>query len=114
MSRHRPEVSLQHMLDHAEEAVAMAEGKSRRDLDADRQLNLALVRLLEIIGEAAGRVNRDEQAAHPEIPWAEIVGLRNRLVHGYDSVDLDIVWQILDSDLPPLIGALQRIIMDGQ
>ena len=114
MSRHRSEVCLQHMLDHAREAVAMAEGKSRRDLDIDRQLSLALVRLLEIVGEAAGRIGRDEQAAHPQIPWAQIVGLRNRLIHGYDSVDLDIVWQVIRRDLPPLIGALERILCTDQ
>lgn len=110
MSRHRSEVLLRHMLDHAREALAMVEGKSRANLDSERQLNLALVRLLEIVGEAAGRVSRDEQATHPQIPWAEIVGLRNRLIHGYDSVDLDIVWQILKHDVPSLAEALERIL----
>lgn len=84
----------------------MARGKSRADLDTDRKLNLSLVRLLEIVGEAAGRVPKPEQDRYPAIPWTEIISLRNRLIHGYDQVDFDILWTILTEDLPPLIGAL--------
>jgi len=98
------------MLDHAREAVALADGKVRSDLDSDRLLNLALVRLLEIIGEAASRVPKQEAALYPEITWPEIVSLRDRLIHGYDSVDFDILWQIVISDLPPLISALEVIL----
>jgi uncharacterized protein with HEPN domain len=71
-------------------------------------LNLSLVRLLEIVGEAASRMPLEERIRYPDIPWAEIVGLRNRLIHGYDSVDFDILWQILSKDLPPLIEALEK------
>ena len=88
----------------------MAQGKTRADLDADRQLNLSLVRLLEIVGEAASRVPREERARHPDIPWPEIVSLRNRLIHGYDTVDFDILWKIVKQDLPPLIEALEQIV----
>ena len=95
------------MLDHAREAVAMAGGRKRTDLDTDRQFNLALVRLLEIIGEAANRVPEIQRSRIPEVPWPQIVGLRNRLIHGYDEVDFDILWQIVSSDLPKLIGALE-------
>jgi uncharacterized protein with HEPN domain len=98
------------MLDHAKEAVAMARGRTRSELDTDRQLNLSLVRLLEIVGEAAGRVPAEERARHPNIPWPEIVGLRNRLIHGYDSVDFDILWRIVSDDLPPLIAALEQAL----
>lgn len=98
------------MLDHAREAVAMAGGRTRGELDTDRQLNLSLVRLLEIVGEAAGRVPADERVHYPEIPWPEIVGLRNRLIHGYDSVDFDILWQIVSDDLRPLIAALEKAL----
>jgi uncharacterized protein with HEPN domain len=110
MSRHEGDVRLRHMLDHAKEAVAMVRGKTRVDLDTDRQLNLSLVRLLEIVGEAAGRVPPEERALNPDIPWPEIVGLRNRLIHGYDSVDFDILWQIVSDDLPPLIAALEKAL----
>jgi uncharacterized protein with HEPN domain len=97
------------MLDHAREAVAMAAGRTRADLDTDRQFNLALVRLVEIIGEAANRVPDAERAGMSQIPWPQIVSLRNRLIHGYDEVDFDILWQIVTRDLPPLIKALEKI-----
>jgi uncharacterized protein with HEPN domain len=96
------------MLHHAREAVAMASGRKRADLDSDRQFSLALVRLLEIIGEAANRVPEDQRARIPEVPWAQIVGLRNRLIHGYDEVDFDILWQIVSHDLPRLIEVLEE------
>ena len=67
-------------------------------------------RLLEIVGEAASRVPAEERTRHPDIPWPEIVGLRNRLIHGYDSVDFDILWQIVTHDLPPLIAALEKAL----
>ena len=110
MSPHERDIRLRHMLDHAREAVAMARGRSRGELDTDRQLNLSLVRLLEIVGEAAGRVPTKERVRYPDIPWPEIVGLRNRLIHGYDSVDFDILWQIVADDLPLLIVALEKAL----
>ncbi|HLF08893.1 MAG TPA: HepT-like ribonuclease domain-containing protein [Dehalococcoidia bacterium] len=96
------------MLECGREAIALAEGKTRADLDIDRQLNLSLVRLLEIIGEAANRVPKAVQASYPQIPWAEVVSLRNRLIHGYDSVDFDVVWQVVTVDLPTLVVDLQE------
>jgi uncharacterized protein with HEPN domain len=98
------------MLDHAREALGFIDGKRREDLDADRLRCLALVRLLEIVGEAAGRMPEDVCAAHPQIPWAQIVALRNRLIHGYDSIDLNILWQILTGDLPPLVTQLEAAL----
>ena len=84
--------------------------KQRSDLDTDRVLRLALVRLLEIVGEAAGRVSNDLQAQHPQIAWRQIISLRNRLIHGYDAVDMDILWQILQQDVPTLITELKKLI----
>jgi len=110
MSRRDDLIALRHMLDHAREAISLSQGKTREDLDSDRVLNLALVRLLEIVGEAANRIPREERARHREIPWPEIVDLRNRLIHGYDSVDFDILWEVITADLPPLIVALDAII----
>jgi len=112
MSAPDPMVALRQMLEYAQEAVELCRSKERSDLDQDRLLELALVRLLEIIGEAANRVSPAEQAIRPKIPWAQIVGLRNRLIHGYDAVDLDIVWQIIQQDLPLLIVQLQEIVGD--
>jgi uncharacterized protein with HEPN domain len=110
MSQRETVTRLRHMLDHAREAVAMTKGRTRADVVADRQLSLALVRLLEIIGEAAARIPQQDRALYPNIPWPQIVSLRNRLIHGYDSVDLDILWQILVKDLPPLIETLQAVV----
>ena len=95
MSLGEGQVRLRHMLDHSREAVALAVERTRGDLDNDRQLNLALVRLLEIVGEAASRTTEEERQLCPSIPWSQIVGLRNRLIHGYDSVDFDVLWGIL-------------------
>jgi uncharacterized protein with HEPN domain len=98
------------MLDHAREAYSLAESRSRADLETDRLLNFALVRLLEIIGEAANRVPIEDRSRYPNIPWPQIIGMRNRLIHGYDSVDFDILWPTLSEDLPPLITALESIL----
>jgi uncharacterized protein with HEPN domain len=95
------------MRDHARETVSLTQGRTRAELGADRLLNLAVVRLLEIVGEAATRVPPGIQDKYPAVPWQQIVGLRNRLAHGYDEVDLDLVWDIVTSDLPPLIAALE-------
>ena len=112
MPRRETVARFRHMLDHAREAVAMVRGRTRNDIDTDRLLNLALVRLLEIIGEAASRVTKEERDLYPDIPWPEIVGLRNRLIHGYDEVDFDILWQIVKTDLPSLIEKLEKILAD--
>ncbi len=108
MSRRDDTISLRHMLDHAVEAVELVRGRCRGDLDTDRLLNLALVRLLEIIGEAARRVTPATQERVKGVPWPQIVSLRNRLIHGYDAVDFDILWSIVELDLPPLVDALRR------
>jgi uncharacterized protein with HEPN domain len=83
-------VRLRHMLDSATEAVELVYGKSRADLDTNRVLSLALVRLLEIVGEAASKVTAGTRQQTPNIPWSQIVSLRHRLIHGYDSIDMEI------------------------
>ncbi len=113
MSRHDDTVRLHHMLDHAREAVQMTAGRNRPDLDSDRQFGLAMTRLLEILGEAAARVSETGRQRWPEIPWAKIVGLRNRLIQGYDKVDFDILWTTVVDDLPPLITALNTCLETG-
>jgi uncharacterized protein with HEPN domain len=110
MSRRETQKALQHMLDYSRESIALAHGKSRQDLDNDRTFNLAQARLLEIIGEAANRVPIEFQMEHLEIEWGQIVSLRNRLIHGYDSIDFDIMWSIIQFDLPELVGKLKKII----
>jgi uncharacterized protein with HEPN domain len=110
MSRRDDTVRLRHMLDHAHEAVALLGAKTREDLAADRVLQLGLTRLIEIIGEAAARVSSAGQARYADIPWRVIVGMRNRLIHGYDVVDLNVLWDTVTDDLPPLIARLEAAL----
>ena len=107
MTLHDDGVRMKHMLDYSREALDLVKDRSRLDLDTDRVLELALVRLLEIIGEAASRVSEEGRERYPEIPWPQIISLRNRLIHGYDSVDMDVLWEILQGDLPALILKLE-------
>jgi uncharacterized protein with HEPN domain len=113
MTQHDEGARLRHMLDAAREAVGFVRGKSRADLDTDRALQLVLTRLLEIIGEAASRIPQTWRDRYPAIPWSAAVAIRNRLIHGYEDVDLDIVWQTVNADLPQLIDSLEKAIDEG-
>ena len=104
------DVRLRHMLQYAEVAAEFTRGRQRRDLDDDSLLELGTRKALEIVGEAAAPVTEATRLSHPEIPWAEIVGLRNRLVHGYDVVDHGILSSVLTVDLPVLVAALRSIV----
>ena len=110
MTQHNDAIRLRHMLDYSRKATAMLQGKTREDLNKDEVLCLALTRVVEIIGEAAAKVSPAIQQNHKLIPWSQIIGLRNRLVHGYDAVDLDILSDIIQYDLPPLIKQLEATI----
>lgn len=110
MTRHDDTVALRHMCDHATEAISIAKDHSRNDLDTNRLLALSLIKLVEVVGEAAGRVSNTIKDANPQIPWKEIVGTRNRLVHGYDEIDFDVLWQIISVELAPLVGKIQKIL----
>jgi len=103
-------IRLQHMVDAAKETVELAVGKSRHDIESERMLNLSLVRLIEVVGEAANRVSPEGQAKYAGIPWLQIIGMRNRLIHGYDNVDFDILYQTVIEDLPYLIAELEKIL----
>jgi uncharacterized protein with HEPN domain len=110
MTQHDPTLRMRHMLDHAKEAVDLLAGKEKAELSRNRVLELALVRLVEIVGEAANRLPIEDQERYASIPWKEIVGMRNRLVHGYDAIDLDVLWDTVRVDLPQLIVELERIL----
>ena len=103
-------VRLRHMLDAARKVVKFMQGQTKADLESDEQLCLAVVRLLEIMGEAAKNVSEDLRNEHPAVPWKQIAGTRDRLIHGYFDVDLDIVWQIISIDLPQLISNLEKAL----
>ncbi len=110
MSRRDPMVAVQQMRDHGKEALQLAAGRSRADLDLDRMLELALTRLMEVLGEAARRVPDEFRERYPEVPWRQTTDLRNVLIHDYDTIDLDLLWLIIQERLPPLLPQLQSII----
>ncbi|MBI4388555.1 MAG: DUF86 domain-containing protein [Nitrospinae bacterium] len=100
------------MLDASREALAFARNKSRNDLDTDRMLLLALVKSIEIIGEAASRLSESRRDEYPHVPWKNIVNMRNRLIHAYFDIDLDTVWNTVTGDLPPLAAEIEKILQD--
>jgi len=110
MSSRDDALPLRHMLDGARKAVGFARGRVRADLDSDELLALGLVRLLEIVGEAATRVSEPTRQRRATIPWAQVIGMRNRLIHGYDVIDMDVLWQTITEDLPPLIKELETTV----
>lgn len=106
-------IRLSHMRDSARETLGFIRQRTRADLDTDRMLALAIVKELEIIGEAAARVTPETRAAIPQLPWPEIVGMRNRLIHAYFDVNLDIVWVTATTKLPELLAALDGFLSSG-
>ena len=106
------EVLLRDMVAHARLAVAAVSGKAREDLDSDPVLAAALERFIEIVGEAASKISPSTQDEASEIPWREIVGMRHRLVHGYASVDHDIVWDVVTGDLVEIVAAIESLLGD--
>lgn len=107
-------VRLQHMVDAANEALSFIADKSKTELETNRALALALVKSIEIVGEAASKVSRELRSQSPQIPWADIVAMRNRLIHSYFDVNLDIVWQTVAEELPPLVAQLENLLSSGK
>jgi uncharacterized protein with HEPN domain len=106
-------VRLQHMIDAIESATRFAEGRSREDLDSDEMLLFALVRAIEVVGEAAASVSPEGRAQMPDVPWSEIVGMRNRLVHAYFDINRQILWSTVTLALPPLLAQLRSMTGRG-
>lgn len=112
MKQPNNQVRLQHMLDAANKAAHLLDGQTRESLNEDEVVVLAVIRLLEVLGEAANGISNEFQKDHPQIPWKEMIGARNHLIHGYFDVDLDIVWQIIKTDLPRVILELEKLTKD--
>jgi uncharacterized protein with HEPN domain len=104
------DVLLRDRLDHARKAVAATRGRERADLDSDIILAAALERFVEVIGEAAGKVSDATRGELGSVPWHGMIGMRNRLVHGYAAVDHDVVWAVATEDLPALITDLEAAL----
>ena len=103
-------IRIRHMLDAAAEAQEFAKGRSADDLRADRILLLALVKEIEIIGEAATQLSEECRSSGPDIPWALIRGMRNRLIHAYADVNAGLVWSTVNTDLPELVRTLETLL----
>jgi uncharacterized protein with HEPN domain len=97
------------MLDAINAALRFAKDRTRADLDRDEMLLFALVRAVEIVGEAASRVSEEARREVPDIPWSAAAGMRNRLVHAYYEIDRDILWSTVTEALPPLGERLRSL-----
>ncbi|MBN2018978.1 MAG: DUF86 domain-containing protein [Sedimentisphaerales bacterium] len=102
-------VRLRHMLDAALEIRQYVQSATREDLNRDPKLVHSLVHLLEIIGEAANQISDELKDKTPDIPWFIIIGMRNRLIHVYFDIDLNVVWSTSTVDIPVLITELEKL-----
>lgn len=100
---------LLHARDAASAAIRFAQGRTRADLEKDAMLAAALTRMIEVVGEPLGQVSPTFRESHAQLPWRSAVGMRNRLIHGYDDVDLDIIWHTVLVELPELLRAIDTI-----
>jgi uncharacterized protein with HEPN domain len=89
---------------------AIVRGQTRAGFDADEVRQLALLHLIQVLGEVASRTTAAFRDAHPQLPWTQMIGMRNRIVHGYDDVDPDIVWRVATEDVEPVLAGLERIV----
>ncbi len=106
----KDEVRLKHMLESTKAVLSFAKGKSRHDLDTDRLLLSGIVRELEILGEAAGRISQETQEKFPELPWKQLIGMRNRLIHAYFDIDHDVIWRTVEAYLPSFCIQIEKIL----
>lgn len=103
-------IRLLHMIEAATEAISFIADKTRTELENDRKTLFAVIRCVEIIGEAAAKVSEATRSTAPDVPWSAIVGMRNRLVHAYFDVDSEVVWKTVTTELPGLRCRLQQLL----
>jgi uncharacterized protein with HEPN domain len=102
------------MLEASKEAFIFGGGQKKKELELDRMRTLSIVKSIEIIGEAATKVSKETREQFPELPWSDIVAMRNRLIHVYFDIDLERVLDTVNHDLPPLMRALEKIILSEE
>ena len=103
-------IRILHMIEAAETARDFVAARTRNDLDSDRMLVFALVRAIEVVGEAASKVTGETRAAAADIPWSLVVSMRNRSIHAYFEVDHDVVWKTATEELPELLPKLRGLV----
>jgi len=106
----KEKIWFEHIYDSANKAVKFAEGKNINDLRNNDMLYLAILKSIEIIGEASNRISEETRMQFNNIPWREIIAMRNRLVHGYFDVDYEILWNVVERRLPELILNVKEIL----
>ena len=111
MTQHDPVVTVRQMIDCVTDAVRLSHGKSLAALDQDQVLTLALTRLVEVAGEAANRLPTEMRMRYSEIPWREMIGMRNVLIHGYDIASVDILHAVVTQDLPRVLPRLEQMLV---
>jgi uncharacterized protein with HEPN domain len=99
-----------HMLEMGETVANFVKGRTREDLDADQVFMMGLRMVIALIGEAASQIPRATQANYGQIPWPQIIGMRNRLIHGYDEVNLDLVWHTATQHIPIMVTLLREVL----
>jgi uncharacterized protein with HEPN domain len=102
-------VRVRHMIDAAEQVARFIVGRVREDFDTDLMLLFAVVRAIEIIGEAAWRVSEETRAVTSGVPWKAVIGMRNRIIHAYFDIDKDIVWKAAAEEVPDLLQRLRSM-----
>ena len=114
MSERTPLAIISEMLESIEAIREYTTHLSEKEFAAQRLVQDAVIRRIEILGEAASQLPAEWKSTHPIVPWQIIAGMRNRLIHGYFSVDVGLVWETIRQDLPPLEGQLRQILQQGE
>jgi uncharacterized protein with HEPN domain len=110
--KHEDRIRVQHMIDATDEALSFAQGIDEKDFYKNRMLILSVIKDVEIIGEAASKMSEETKLKYPEIPWKDIVGMRNRLIHGYFDIDIKLVWNTVHKNLPQLVSNLKSLLSE--
>ncbi len=98
------------MIEAAEACQSFVAKHDRAELETNLMLRFALIRAVEVFGEAASKVTVETRMSEPAIPWREIVAMRNRLIHAYFDIDLDVLWKAVTEEIPPLLATLRSIL----
>ncbi len=112
MSRHDPRLSLLQMQDYAQRALTATRSRTVEDLSSDDVFRLAIERALEVVGEAANRLPAELRAKYPDVEWRKIIGMRNVLIHGYDIVQREVLWDTVRESVPKLLDQVNQILRD--
>jgi len=107
-------IRLRHMLDAAREAVEFTQGQTWDDFQQNRLVQRGVLYAIAVIGEAGANITAEYRAGHPEVPWREIIGMRNRLVHAYFDINVALIWKTVQEVIPPFITTLERLVEEEE